>query len=64
MEVVAGDIFDDAAAALAKAASTVYKFGANEEVTCGTVRMAKRRIHAGSDDTTDGGFKIKRDGKR
>src|SRR5215467_4378001 len=42
VEVVAGDVFDDAAAAFAKAACAVNKLRAYEEVAGGAVRMAKR----------------------
>jgi len=64
VEVVAGDVFDDAATAFAEAACAVHKFRADEEVAGGSVRMAKRRIYAGSNDAADGRFEIKRDGKR
>lgn len=40
VEVVAGDVFDDASAALAEAAGAIHKFRADEEVAGGAVRMA------------------------
>ena len=60
MKVVAGDIFDDAAAALAEPACAIHKFGADEKITRGAVGMAKRRVNTGSDDPADGGLEIKR----
>ena len=64
VKIIAGDIFDHAAAAFAEAAGAIYKFGADEEVARGAVRMAKRGVDARGDDAADGGFKIERDGKR
>jgi len=64
VEVIAGDIFNDAAAAFAEAARAVHKFRADEEVARGAVRMAKRGVDAGGNDPADGGFEIKRDGER
>ena len=64
VKVVAGNVFNDASATLAETARTIHKFGANEEVAGGTVRMAKRRVDAGGDDAADGGFKIKRNRER
>lgn len=64
VQIIAGDVFDDAAATLAEAACAIHKLGADEEIAHGAVRMTKRRVNAGADDTADGGFEIKRDGKR
>ena len=64
VEVVAGYVFDDAAAAFAKATGAIYEFGTDQEIARGAIRMTKRGIDAGSDDAADGGFEIKRDGKR
>lgn len=61
VEIVAGDVLDDAAAALAEPACAIDKFPANEEVPSRAVSMAKRRVHAGGDDAPDGGLEIKRD---
>jgi len=64
VKVVPGDVLDDAAAAFAEAAGAVDEFCANQEVARGAVRMAKRRVHSGSDDAAHGGFEIKRYGER
>lgn len=64
VKVVAGDVFDDAAAALAELAGAVDEFRANEEIAGGAVRKPKRRIDARSDDAADGGFEIERNGER
>src|SRR6266567_1421859 len=61
VEVVAGDVFDDAATALTEATGAVDKFRANQEVPGSAVGMAKRGVHAGGDDASDGGFEVKRD---
>src|SRR5207244_12739181 len=60
-EVVAGDVFDEAATALTEATGAVDKFRANQEVPGSAVGMAKRGVHAGGDDASDGGFEVKRD---
>ncbi len=60
MEVVAGDVFDDTAAALAELACAVDEFGADEEVAGGAVKLAEGRINAGGDGAADGGAGIPR----
>lgn len=64
VKVVASDVFDDSSTAFAEAAGAIHKFGADEEVARGAVGMTKRGVDAGRNDPGDGGFKIKRDGKR
>jgi hypothetical protein len=64
VEVVAGDVLDDAATTFAKAARAIHKFRADEEVARGAVRMAKRRVDTRRNDPADAGFEIKRDGER
>lgn len=64
VEVVAGDVFNDAATAFAEAAGAVHKFRADKKIARGAIGMAKRRINTRSDDAADGGFEIKRDRKR
>ncbi len=60
MEVVAGDVFDYAPAALAEIGGAVDEFGADQEVAGGTVRLAEGRVDAGGDGAADGGAGIPR----
>lgn len=64
VEIVAGDIFDDAAAAFAEVPSAVHKLRADEEVAGSAIGMTKRGVDAGSNDAADGGFKVERDRER
>lgn len=64
MEIVAGDIFDDAASTFAEAACAVNKFRTDKKVTRGAIGMAERRVHTGDDNAADSRFKIKRNGER
>ena len=64
VEIIAGDVLDDAPAALAKAAGAIDKLRANKEVPSRAVSMAKRGVHAGGDDAPDRGFEVKRDSER
>lgn len=64
VEIIAGDIFDDAAAAFAELAGAVNKFRADQEVPGGAVGVAKSGIQTGSDDAADGGIEIERHGER
>ena len=64
VEIIAGDVLDDAPAALAMAAGAIDKLRANKEVPSRAVSMAKRGVHAGGDDAPDRGFEVKRDSER
>ena len=64
VKIIAGDVFDHSAAAFAEATGAIDKFRANEEIAGSAIGMAKRRVHARGNDAADGGFVIKRDGKR
>ncbi len=64
VEVVAGDVFHDAAAALHERAGAVDEFGAEEEVARGAVGLAERGIDAGGDRAADGCLRIVGDQER
>lgn len=64
MEVIAGDILDHSAAALAKMSRAVDEFRADKKIAGGAIGVTKRGIDAGSDDAADGRFEIKRNGQR
>ena len=58
MEVVAGDIFYDAAAGFDLCAVAVDEFGAEEKIARGAVGVAQRRIETGRDGAADGGVRV------
>jgi len=64
VKVVAGDIFDDAAAGFGERSGAVDKFSADQEIARGAIGVAKSGINAAGDDSADGGQIIKRDGER
>src|SRR5690242_7903872 len=64
VKVVAGDVLDHSATALAEAAGAVHEFSANKEVARRAIGMAERGIYSGTDNASDGGFEIERDGER
>lgn len=61
VKIVAADVLDNTATALTDATGAIDEFRADEEVPRRAVSMAKRGVHAGGDDASDGGFEIKRD---
>ncbi len=64
MEVVAGDVFDDAAAALGESAGAGDEFGADQEVARGAVKLTQRGVDAGGDCAADGAVGIPGDEER
>ena len=64
VEVVAGDVFDDAAAALGESAGAGDEFGADQEVARGAVKLTQRGVDAGGDCAADGAVGIPGDEER
>ncbi len=53
VEVVAGDVLDDAAAALGDGAGAGDEFGADQEIAGSAVELAERRVDAGGEHAAD-----------
>jgi hypothetical protein len=54
VQVVAGDIFYDAASGFDLRAAAVDEFGAEQEIACSAVGVAQRGVEAGGDGAGDG----------
>ena len=55
VQIVAGNIFYDAAAAFAECALAINKLRTNQEIASGAVLIAQRGVDGGSDRSADGG---------
>src|SRR5437667_5508269 len=58
VEVVAGDVLDDAASALGDGAVAGDEFGADQEIAGSAVELAERRVDAGGERAADGAARI------
>src|SRR5260370_715948 len=54
VEIVAGDVFDDATAALGESAGAGAEFGADQEVSRGAVQVTQRGVDAACDCAAGG----------